>query len=96
MLSATWQLFDAVATTLAEILRSAGDTTFTLWARVLLAWLVFVPGAYLSTRYAGWTETGAVFWLAAYLALLAAVLVLRFSRGAWRRIQITDPTDVPT
>jgi MATE family multidrug resistance protein len=96
MLSATWQLFDAVATTLAEILRSAGDTTFTLWARVLLAWLVFVPGAYLSTRYAGWTEGGAVFWLAAYLALLAAVLVIRFARGAWRRIQITDPTDVPT
>jgi len=91
MLSATWQLFDAVATTMAEILRSAGDTTFTLWARVLLAWLVFVPGAYLSTRYLGWSESGAVLWLAAYLALLAGVLVLRFARGAWRRIQITEP-----
>jgi hypothetical protein len=43
MLSATWQAFDAVATTMAELLRSAGYTTFTLWARVLLAWLVFVP-----------------------------------------------------
>jgi MATE family multidrug resistance protein len=91
MLSATWQLFDATATTMSEILRSAGDTTFTLWARVLLAWLVFVPGAYLTTRYAGWSESGAVFWLASYLALLAGVLILRFARGAWRRIQITEP-----
>jgi multidrug resistance protein, MATE family len=89
MLSATWQLFDAVATTMAEILRAAGDTAFTLWARVLLAWAVFVPGAYLSTRYLGWRETGAVVWLVTYLALLAAVLVLRFARAAWRRIDIT-------
>jgi multidrug resistance protein, MATE family len=90
MLSATWQLFDAVATTMAEILRSAGDTAFTLWVRVLLAWAVFVPGAYLTTRYLGWRETGAVAWLTSYLALLAGVLVLRFSRGAWRKIDITN------
>ena len=44
---------------MAEILRSAGDTAFTLWARVLLAWAVFVPGAYLTTRYLGWREKGA-------------------------------------
>jgi multidrug resistance protein, MATE family len=89
MLSATWQLFDAVATTMAEILRSAGDTAFTLWVRVTLAWAVFVPGAYLTTRYLGWRETGAVVWLTSYLALLAGILVLRFSRGAWRKIDIT-------
>jgi MATE family multidrug resistance protein len=89
MLSATWQLFDAVATTMAEILRSAGDTAFTLWARVLLAWTVFVPGAYLTTRYLGWREPGAVAWLVTYLALLAVVLVRRFWRGAWRKIDIT-------
>jgi MATE family multidrug resistance protein len=89
MLSATWQLFDAVATTMAEILRSAGDTAFTLWVRVLLAWAVFVPGAYLTTRYLGWRENGAVVWLATYLALLAGILVLRFWRGAWRKIDIT-------
>jgi MATE family multidrug resistance protein len=89
MLSATWQLFDAIATTMAEILRSAGDTAFTLWVRVLLAWAVFVPGAYLTTHYLAWRETGAVVWLTTYMALLAGTLVLRFSRGAWRRIEIT-------
>jgi MATE family multidrug resistance protein len=91
MLSATWQLFDAVATSITEILRSAGDTAFTLWARVLLAWVVFVPGAYLSTHYLGWTEAGAVVWLTTYMALLAGILVARFMRGAWRRIEITQP-----
>ena len=33
ILSAAWQLFDAAVTTLAEALRAAGDTAFTLWAR---------------------------------------------------------------
>ena len=89
MLSATWQLFDAVATTMSEILRSAGDTAFTLWARVVLSWAVFVPGTYLTTRYLGWREHGMVVWLCTYLALLAATLVIRFLRGAWRRIDIT-------
>jgi MATE family multidrug resistance protein len=91
MLSATWQLFDAVATSMAEILRAAGDTTFTLWARVSLAWAVFVPGAYVSTRYLGWAESGAVAWMTTYIGLLATLLVLRFVRGAWRRIEITQP-----
>lgn len=91
MLSATWQLFDAVATSMAEILRAAGDTAFTLWARVILAWAVFVPGAYLSTRYWGWAESGAVTWMTTYIGLLATVLVVRFLRGAWRKIELTQP-----
>jgi multidrug resistance protein, MATE family len=91
MLSATWQLFDAVATSMAEILRAAGDTAFTLWTRVLLAWAIFVPGAYLSTRYFGWTESGAVTWMTTYIGLLATLLVVRFLRGAWRKIELTQP-----
>jgi MATE family multidrug resistance protein len=91
MMSAAWQLFDATATPLAEILRSAGDTLFTLWARVLLAWTVFVPGAYLTTRFLGWQSDGAVFWLTTYLGLLATTLALRFRRGRWRHIQLVEP-----
>ena len=94
MLSAAWLLFDALATTLAEALRAAGDTAFTLWARLVIAWVVFVPGSYLSVRKLGWTERGAVSWMVVYLALLAAVLVIRFRRGAWRRIDLTH-TEAP-
>src|SRR5690606_7666384 len=46
-LSAAWQLFDSAGMALSEILRSAGDTTFSLVARILVAWIVFVPLSYL-------------------------------------------------
>jgi len=89
MLSAAWLLFDAGATTIAEALRAAGDTAYTLWARLVIAWVVFVPGSYLSVRKWGWSERGAVSWMVVYLALLAVVMLVRFRRGAWRRIDLT-------
>jgi multidrug resistance protein, MATE family len=90
MLSSAWQLFDAAATTVAEALRAAGDTAYVLWARLIIAWGVFVPGSYFTIRYLRWGDVGAVFWLVLYLGLLAAALFLRFKRGAWRHIQLTD------
>jgi MATE family multidrug resistance protein len=91
ILSAGWQLFDAAATTISEALRAAGDTAFTLWARTIIAWGIFTPGAYYSVRYLGWGDSGAMAWLALYLGLLAAVLFIRFRRGAWRRFELTEP-----
>jgi len=88
MLSAAWQLFDAAAATLGESLRAAGDTAFTLWARTILAWALFAPGAYLTVG--SWGDAGAVFWLVVYMALLAAVLAIRFRSGAWRRFRLTE------
>ncbi len=92
MLSAAWQLFDAAATALAEALRAAGDTAFTLWARVALAWGLFVPGSYITVRYLNGGDVGAVVWLVSYLGLLAALLSWRFARGAWRNIRLTEQT----
>jgi MATE family multidrug resistance protein len=88
MLSAIWQLFDAAANTLAEALRAAGDTTFTMWARVAIAWMVFVPGSYLSVRVWDGGEVAAVLWLAGYLGVLALVLGLRFRSGRWLEISL--------
>lgn len=94
-LSAAWQVFDATATTLAESLRAAGDTAFTLWARVVIAWAVFVPGAYVTVRRLGGGDAVAVAWVVAYLALLAGVLAVRFRRGAWRRLQLLEGAPPP-
>jgi len=91
MFSAAWQLFDAAAATLGEALRAAGDTAFTLWARTLLAWAMFAPGAYYTVHVGRWGDAGAVFWLVAYMMLLSAVLALRFQAGAWRRFRLTAP-----
>jgi len=92
LLSVGWQLFDAAATVLAESLRAAGDTAFTLWARLAIAWAVFAPGSWISVRVLGGGDAAAVSWLVAYLALLALVLLLRFRSGAWRRIELVEPT----
>lgn len=88
MLSAAWQLFDAASMNLAETLRAAGDTSFTLWARIVIAWGVFAPGAFITVRYLGWGDVGAVSWIVIYLALLSFTLLLRFRSGAWKKISL--------
>lgn len=90
VVSAGWQLFDAIGMSVAEALRGAGDTFFPMMARIALAWLVFAPGSFITVKYFGWAEVGAMAWLVLYLVLLAAVVFLRFRHGAWRRIELID------
>jgi MATE family multidrug resistance protein len=96
-LSGAWQAFDAAGITLGEALRSAGDTTWTLWARLIMAWAFFVPAALISVRWLGGGYVGAMLCVIAYLALLAVVLIRRFRSGAWKRIDLTgvEPDLVP-
>lgn len=89
MMSAGWQLFDAAAMTLTEALRAAGDTAFSMWARVVIAWVVFVPGVWISVKVLGGGYIQATLWLIVYIGLLASVLAWRFRGGAWRRIDLT-------
>ena len=95
VLSTAWLLFDAAAAVLAEALRAAGDTAFTLWARLAIAWGLFVPGAWVSVRVLGFGDLVAVGWLVVYLAALALVLWLRFRGGAWRRLTLVEPVALP-
>jgi MATE family multidrug resistance protein len=87
--SAAWQLFDAIAITVSEALRAAGDTAWSLWARIVLAWVVFVPLSYLVVGHWDGGAVGAVLCLVFYLAVLSIALVQRFRSGAWRRIDLT-------
>jgi MATE family multidrug resistance protein len=95
MISTAWLVFDAAAAVLAEALRAAGDTAFTLWARLVIAWGLFVPGAWVSVRVLGAGDLAAVGWLVFYLGALALVLWLRFRGGAWRRLRLVEPTGSP-
>jgi MATE family multidrug resistance protein len=90
-ISALWQVFDATGMTFSETLRAAGDTAWTAGARVVLAWAVFVPLAYVVVERWNGGATGAMGCLVAYLALLGIVLALRFRSGAWRRIDLVEP-----
>lgn len=95
MLSAAWQLFDAAVNSVAESLRAAGDTAFTLWARLAVAWLVFVPGSWLTVRRFGGGDVHTVAWVVGYMALLALILFFRFRSGAWRKIQLVEGAPAP-
>jgi multidrug resistance protein, MATE family len=87
-LSALWQVFDAAAMTLSEALRSAGDTTFCMNARIVLAWFVFIPAAWYAVRVLNGGVRAVMVSLIAYLALLAGTLALRFASGKWREIDL--------
>lgn len=91
MVSACWQIFDAIAMTLTETLRAAGDTTWSAIARLVLAWCVFTPAAFIAVRVLGGGPVEAMGCLVLYLALLAAALAWRFRSGAWRRIDLIEP-----
>ncbi|HLL54356.1 MAG TPA: MATE family efflux transporter [Myxococcaceae bacterium] len=87
--SAGSQLFDATANAVSETLRSAGDTLFCMWARVILAWVLFLPASYVVVIVRGGGPISAILCLIGYSAVLAIVLLLRFRRGAWRKIDLT-------
>ena len=89
MLSSAWQLFDGLAMTLAEALRAAGDTAWSMWARVILAWAVFTPASLLVVFVAGAGALASAVCFVGYLVLLAGAFVWRFRSGAWRRIDLT-------
>jgi MATE family multidrug resistance protein len=92
MLSSAWQVFDAIGMTTAESLRAAGDTTWPLAARLVLAWGVFLPGTFYTARFLHGTDVHAMLWIVAYMGLLALALWLRFRSGRWRSIELTEPT----
>ena len=89
-LSAAWQLFDAIGISVSEALRSAGDTAFCLWARLIVAWALFVPGSWIAIDVFHGGAVAAILAIVVYIAVLALVLALRFRSGAWRSIRLTE------
>jgi len=55
-----------------------------------------VPVGVVSVMWAGGGEVAAMMCLLGYLAILAAILALRFRAGAWRRIELTGEPDLLT
>jgi len=89
-ISAAWQLFDAIGMTLSETLRAAGDTAWTMWARLISAWVLFIPLAWIGVAVLDGGGVAAVLSMVVYLGLLALAFAWRFHNGAWRRIELTD------
>jgi MATE family multidrug resistance protein len=85
---ALYNLIDAVAIVAGGALRGAGDTRWPFAASTLLAWLVFLPAAYLFGIVLGGGLLGA--WLGGtlYVAGLAGAQLWRLRSGAWRGVEI--------
>jgi MATE family multidrug resistance protein len=88
-ISAAWQLFDAAVMTLSEALRAAGDTAWVLWARVVLAWVVWLPLSLWVVKGLGAGPPAATACMVVYFATLTVAVAWRFRSGAWRHIDLT-------
>jgi MATE family multidrug resistance protein len=88
VLSSIWQLFDALGLTLSEALRAAGDTTWCMVARIILAWCFFVPGGWFAVVVYDGGINSLMVALIAYIGLLAVALLLRFLAGGWKTIDL--------
>jgi MATE family multidrug resistance protein len=85
---ALYNLADAVAIVAAGALRGAGDTRWPFVAATLLAWLVFLPAAWLFGVALAGGLVGAWLGGTVYVLGLAVAQVGRLRAGAWRRIAI--------
>jgi MATE family multidrug resistance protein len=86
--SAAWQLFDAVGITISETLRAAGDTTWCMYARIVLGWVFFMPVAWVAVRVYDGGVDAVMGSLVAYVCALALVLAARFASGKWKSIDL--------
>jgi len=89
-ISVIWQVFDAIAMALSEALRAAGDTTWCMFARIVLAWFVFTPAAWSAVLLFQGGVVTIMLALSLYIAALALVFSLRFASGRWKRIALVE------
>lgn len=92
-LSGLWQVFDAIAVALSEVLRATGDTTWPMMARIVLAWLVFTPIAWISILVFDGGPTTLMLSIVFYIACVAMALVYRYRTGAWKKISLLAPKE---
>lgn len=85
---AFYQVFDGLSIVMAGALNGAGDTTFTMLARSILAWGLFIPLVWLLIFRFDAGLAGAWAGALLYLGGLAVVYFLRFRSGRWKTIEL--------
>ncbi len=87
-LGAAFQLFDAVQIVAGGALRGAGDTRWPFLVQTSLAWLLRLPLAWLFAVTLRGGVVGAWYAEFVFICALAAALMRRFAKGAWKNMQI--------
>jgi multidrug resistance protein, MATE family len=91
MISTLWQVFDGIGMTIAEALRAAGDTTWPMLARIVLAWFLFTPLAYVAVIVMNGGIVTVMTSMVLYIVAIAALMAFRFQTGRWRSIELIEP-----
>src|SRR5690606_29256567 len=92
ILTACFQLFDALAVQVSGALRGAGDTVWPGVATLILSWVVILGGGWTMTRLApGLESLGPWIAAASYVILLSLALLGRFLSGRWKDMAVVEP-----
>jgi multidrug resistance protein, MATE family len=91
MIATLWQLFDGIGMTIAEALRAAGDTTWCMVARIVLAWFLFTPLAFIAVNVMHGGIVTVMTSMTVYIVCVAALMAFRFQMGRWRTIELIEP-----
>lgn len=85
---AIYSIFDAMNIIFSGALKGAGDTRFTMFAAVIVAWIFFVPPVYVIIEV---LEKGVLLawgWAAVYIVLIGTIFCWRFRKGKWKEIDL--------
>ena len=85
---ALYSIFDAMNIIFAGALKGAGDTRFTMWAAVIVAWIFFVPPVYVIIEVLQKGVLMAWGWATLYIILIGSVFCWRFRKGKWKEIDL--------
>ena len=87
-LMAAWMLFDAADVIIGGALKGAGDTKFVMTWALVCAFLVWLPLVFLVRHF---RNTMPALWstMIVYVIVVFAGSVVRWRRGAWRRLRLT-------
>lgn len=92
IVAAAFQLFDAVAISLAGALRGAGDTVWPGIVTIALTWSVLVGGGYAMVVFVPqWESLGPWLGAAGYIILLSLAFFWRFLSGGWKGKAVAGP-----
>ncbi len=90
ILAAVFQGFDATNIITMGALRGAGDTRYMAVVVSILAYLLFLPLAWVLGHVLGLAAVGAWIGATVYIILLSLVLFRRFNGERWRHIRIFE------
>ena len=87
VLMAAWQVFDAADVIISGALKGAGDTRFVMAWMLFNAFFWWLPLVWLVSRL---HNTMPALWstMVAYVAVMCVGSLVRWRRGAWRRIRL--------